>query len=352
MQHSLPSLGWKPYFERQVDDDDAGSTIVARVSAHNRSQVLMLGEAGEFQIPVQLAESAGPIAVGDWLILDANNHRALQRLERTSLLERKASGEEIKAQAMAANIDTALIVCSCNEDFSLARMERYLALALQAEVTPVIVLTKVDLCENASELKRQAEQLHRGVVVETLDARDPQQAEPLRMWCGQGQTVPLMGSSGVGKSTLANALGAADLATGRIRQQDGKGRHTTTSRSLHLLPGGGVLMDNPGIRELQLPACEEGLNDLFEDILQHAENCRFRNCSHDGDAGCAIETAIENGLLDPRRWQSYLKLRAEQEHNSRTLAERRQRDREFGKMCREVMADKRRRSGGGREFRE
>lgn len=344
MKHSLQALGWKPFFDRQVQVEDPDSVILARVSAHNRSQVLMLGEDGEFQVPVQLAESAGAVTVGDWLVLNADDHRALQRLERSSLLHRKASGEEVKAQGMAANIDTIFIVSSCNEDFNLSRMERYLALALQADVTPVIVLTKIDLCDNADDFKREAEQLHRGIVVETIDARDPKQAEALSMWCGKGQTVTLMGSSGVGKSTLANALGAADLATGGIRENDGKGRHTTTSRSLHLLASGGVLMDNPGIRELQLPACEDGINDLFDDILQYAGDCKFRNCSHDGDAGCAIQAALEEGELEERRWQSYLKLNAEQAHNSRSLAERRQRDREMSKMYRDTIAGKRNQS--------
>ncbi len=350
MSNALSSIGWKPFFDRQVQIEDLDSVIVARVSAHHRSQVLMLGEAGEFQVPVQLAEAVGPVAAGDWLVLNADDHRAIQLLERSSLLHRKASGEEVRAQTMAANLDTIFIVCSCNEDFNLSRLERYLALALQADVTPVIVLSKADLCEDVAELKRQAEQLHHGVMVESLDARDPKQAEKLGMWCGKGQTVALMGSSGVGKSTLATALGAGDLATGGIREQDGKGRHTTTSRSLHLLPSGGVLMDNPGIRELQLPACEEGIADLFDDVLEFAKHCKFRNCNHDGDAGCAIEEALGDGRLDERRWNSYLKLNAEQAHNSRSLAERRRRDREMSKHYREVIAGKRQRLDGRSKF--
>ncbi|NQU48823.1 MAG: ribosome small subunit-dependent GTPase A [Planctomycetes bacterium] len=346
MNHKLREIGWKPFFEQQVELEDPTSVIIARVSAHHRSQVLLLGEAGEFHVPVQLAESAGPIAVGDWVVLNADDQRVIQRLERTTLLHRKASGEEVKAQTMAANVDTIFIVSSCNEDFNLSRLERYLALALQAEITPVIVLTKSDLCDDAIELRQQAQQLHNGVVVETVDARCPQQAEVLSMWCGLGQTVALLGSSGVGKSTLANTLGVGDLATGGIREQDGKGRHTTTARSLHLLPSGGVLVDNPGIRELQLPACEEGISDLFDDIIQLGTQCKFRDCSHDEDVGCAIQGALESGDLDERRWQSFQKLNAEQAHNSRTLAERRERDRNMSKMYREVIASKKRRPGG------
>lgn len=341
----LCSFGWKPFFQQQVPEHGVEDVQVARISAHFGSQVLMLSEAGEFQIPVQLAESAGDIAVGDWLLLDAHDHRALKRLERQTLLYRKAAGEEVKPQPIAANIDTIFIVSSCNEDFNLSRIERYLALTVQSGATPVVVLTKSDLCSDAAALRREAARLQSGLLVECVDARQPEQAEVLKTWCGPGQTVALLGSSGVGKSTLANALGANDLATGAIREKDGKGRHTTTSRSLHLLPSGGVLVDNPGIRELQLPACEEGVVDVFEEVVQLAEQCRFSDCSHDGDAGCAVVAAVEAGELDQRRYTNFLKLLAEQARNSKTLAERREDDRKLGRFYKSVMKDKRRLRG-------
>src|SRR5262245_41632335 len=337
--HLLRAIGWKPFFEQQVSAEEG----VGRVSGRFGSQVLLVGAAGEFRVPAQLAESAGEIAVGDWLVLTAAEHRAVERLERQSLLYRKASGEEVRPQVIAANVDTIFIVCSCNEDFNLSRIERYLALTIQAGATPVVVLTKADLCDDVAALRRQVERLHSGLVVETLDARESAQAEVLTAWCGPGQTVALLGSSGVGKSTLANALGAGSLATGEIREHDGRGRHTTTSRSLHLLPSGGVLMDNPGIRELQLPACEDGLADVFEDVVRIAALCRFSNCSHDGDAGCAVTAAIESGELDPRRFANFQKLNAEQAHNSRSLAERRERDRKMGRLGKSILKDKRRR---------
>lgn len=348
---TLGELGWKPFFQRQLPTEESQNSIVARVSAHFGSQLLMLGEEGEFRIPVQLATSHGDIAVGDWLVLDAEDHRVLQLFERQTLLYRKAAGEEVKPQMIAANIDTIFIVCSCNEDFNLSRIERYLALTLQAGATPVVVLTKADLCDNATELRQQAERLHPGLLVETIDARQRSEVEILLPWCGPGQTVALLGSSGVGKSTMANALGARgfdaeELATGGIREQDGKGRHTTTWRSLHLLPSGGILVDNPGMRELQLPACEEGITDLFEDVLQIAENCRFNDCAHEGDAGCAVEAAIESGELDQRRYQSFMKLSREQARNSQSLAERREKDRQRGKMYKSIIGAKQRRRGG------
>ena len=338
----LSAIGWKPFFQQQVPPDGLEAVVVARVSAHYGSQVLLLGEAGEFRVPVQLAESAGEIAVGDWLVLDAEDNRAARRLERQTLLFRKASGEEIKPQVIAANLDTIFIVSSCNEDFNLSRIERYLALTIQSGAVPVVVLTKSDLCRDPAALRRKAEQLHVGLLVETLDARQSVQAEVLKTWCGPGQTVALLGSSGVGKSTLANALGVGSLATGEIRKKDGKGRHTTTARSLHLLPSGGVLVDNPGIRELQLPACEDGLMDLFEDVVRISTGCRFSNCNHVGDAGCAVVAAVESGELNQRRYTNFQKLNAEQAHNSRTLAERRERDRKMGRFYKSIINNKRR----------
>ena len=156
----------------------------------------------------------------------------------------------------------------------------------------------------------------------------------------------MLGSSGVGKSTLANALGADDLATGAIREDDGKGRHTTTSRSLHLLPTGGILVDNPGVRELQLPDCEDGLHELFADVIELTTQCRFSNCRHEGEPGCAIAQAIADGTLDERRFNNYQKLIAEQEHNARSLAERRERSRKTGKLYKSIQASKRRRKQG------
>lgn len=342
----LSAFGWKPFFDEQLTPDERISAVIARVSAHHGSEATLLAASGELRIPIQLAESAGTVAVGDWLVLDPEDLRARKRLERLTLLYRKASGEEVKPQLIAANIDTIFIVSSCNEDFNLSRIERYLALTLQSGATPVVVLTKADLCDDPEDLRKQTERLHPGLAVETVDARQHDQAEVLSSWCGPGQTVALLGSSGVGKSTLANALGAGDLATGGIREQDGKGRHTTTSRSLHTLPSGGVLVDNPGVRELQLPDCEDGIADLFEDIIRIESECRFSDCKHDSEPGCAISAAIESGELDERRFDNYQKLNEEQERNARSLAERPDRARNQGKMYKSVIAEKKRRRGG------
>lgn len=337
----LRTIGWNPFFQRQVAPELPADRI-ARVSSHHGSQILLLGADGEFGIPTQLTESVGEIAVGDWLVLDEDN-RAIERLERQTVLTRRPPGKESTEQVIVSNVGTLFIVSSCNQDFNLSRIERYLALTVQCGAMPIVVLTKADLCDNATELRRQVEKLRSGLLVETLDARDPQQAELLSSWCGLGQSVALLGSSGVGKTTLANALGAGDLSTGDIREKDGKGRHTTTVRSLHQLPAGGILIDTPGMRELQLLSCEDGVAEVFDDVLQIAEGCRFSDCKHDGDAGCAIAAALESGELEERRFVSFKKLMAEQARNSRTLAERRARDRGFGRMIKSHLRDKQRR---------
>ena len=186
---SLREIGWSPFFEQQlnelpIEQESIASLRPARVSAHFGSQLLLLSEDGEIALPIQLADACGSVTVGDWLLLEPDSRRARCCLERRTLLGRKAAGAGVDHQLIAANIDTLFIVSSCNQDFNLSRLERYLALALDAEAVPVVVLTKADLCEHPDDLRRQAENLHAGLLVELLDARDPQQAAVLNDWCG------------------------------------------------------------------------------------------------------------------------------------------------------------------------
>ena len=339
---ALKPFGWKPHFQQQLPDSLPPGARIARVSAHFGSQIQLIGVEGEFCIPIQLTDSVGDMAVGYWLVLDRDG-RAIQRLERQTILSRRPPGKESLPQAIAANVDTIFIVSSCNQDFNLSRIERYLAITLQAGATPVVVLTKSDLTSDSADLRRQTEKLHPGLLVETLDARDGEQAAVLNQWCRPGQTIALLGSSGVGKSTLANTLGVGELSTATIREKDGKGRHTTTARSMHCMPSGGVLIDTPGMRELQLQDCEDGISDLFVDVFEIASQCRFNDCRHNGDVGCAVEAALQAGALEERRVTNFKKLLAEEAHNARTLAERRERERGFGRMYKAVIGEKKRR---------
>ncbi len=345
-QYELRELGWQPCFDQQVEYDEMQNVTLGRVCAHFGSHILFMTKSGEISVPAAIAEIAADdyeaktLAIGDWVLLDPQTHRARRRLQRKTLLARKAAGETVKPQLIAANVDTVFIVSSCNQDFNPSRLERYLALVLESESVPVVVLTKSDLHDDPDSLRQIAESLHPGLIVVTLDARDPDQAKTLDEWCGVGKTIAMLGSSGVGKSTLANAMCEIQAKTNSIREDDAKGRHTTTARSMHRLLAGGWMIDNPGMRELQLTDCAQGVADLFDDVIQIAERCKYRNCGHQGDAGCALEDAVESGELDQRRLTNYLKLQSEQERNSASLAERREKDRKLGKFYKQVISEK------------
>ncbi|QEF98233.1 Putative ribosome biogenesis GTPase RsgA [Stieleria maiorica] len=341
----LSTLGWKPCFSLQLTAEESSSLAPARVAAHYGSQIVLWSETGEIALPQSLLAACGDLAVGDWVLLAVDTHRGVRRLERESLVTRKAAGSKAELQLIGANIDTLFIVSSCNHDFNTARLERYLAVAAESHVNPVVVLTKSDLCDVPDQLRQQAGRLMSGLVVETVDARDPAETQTLAHWCRHGQTVALVGSSGVGKSTLAMSLGAGRIATQGIREDDSKGRHTTTARSIHRLQAGGLLIDTPGMRELQLTACEQGIDEVFDEIVAIATECRFHDCAHQDEPGCAVQAAIESGRLDARRLASYQKLQSEQARNAQSLREQRQQSRKQGKFYKSVIQAKRRRRG-------
>jgi ribosome biogenesis GTPase len=337
----LESFGWKDCFEQQLSEAESAELTIARVAAHLGNQVLCLTVEEEFSLPTVLTDSCGGLAVGDWILLDRETRRGVRRLKRESLIARKSPGNRAETQLIAANVDTLFVVTSCNHDFNPSRLERYLAMAVEAHVHPVVILTKSDLCQTPETFRVHAAGLMRGLVVESVDARERWQAEWLSRWCGIGQTVALVGSSGVGKSTLAMSLGASELATSEIRQDDSKGRHTTTARSIHQLDAGGLLIDTPGMRELQLTECEQGVAEVFDEILEVAKSCKFRDCSHLSEPGCAVLDAIEKGQLDARRLTSFRKLQSEQARNARSIRELRHESRKRGQFYKSVVAARR-----------
>ena len=316
---ALQTLGWQPFFADQIDAETLAATPPVRITQVHRRKLHVLGDGVDTTIP------PGPAAtVGDWLLLDRENPRASRVLERKSLIKRRAAGHDRSEQLIAANLDTAFIVTSCNADFNVARLERYVALAFEAGIVPVILLTKTDLCDDPSAYVREAAAITRDLVVVTLDARGDEPGAKLAEWCQPGRTVAFLGSSGVGKSTLANALSGTDsIETRAIREDDAKGRHTTTHRHLHILPGGCAVLDTPGMRELQLTDAEFGVASVFADIHALTNQCRFNDCTHTVEPACAVLAAVERGEVDAARLARWQKLVIEDRENTETLADRR-----------------------------
>ena len=319
----LRALGWSKYFADQATSAALSKTPPVRITQVHRNTLHIQGVDLDMIIPVLHG-----VTVGDWLLFDADTPRNSQLLSRKSLIKRRAPGHDRKEQLIAANLDTAFVVTSCNNDFSLARLERYVAMAHEAGVTPVIILSKIDLTTEASDFAAQAQSISPQLSVVCLDARSPEAVELLRPWCQAGQTVAFLGSSGVGKSTLTNSLaGNEAIATQDVRASDDKGRHTTTGRQLHILPSGCAVLDTPGMREIQLTDVSVGLEETFADLHALKQNCRFNDCAHKTEPGCAVQAAVASGEVDVPRLQRWLKLVAEDAENTKFLANRKLRDR-------------------------
>lgn len=338
--HTLADLGWSDHFARQLTDEDAPLTPV-RISEVHRSQLVALGPEGEHRlIPT---ESSGAYAVGDWVLSDGTSAR--RRLTPLTDLQRRAAGHAVGAQRIAANVDTVGLVTSCNEDFNPARLERYLALALASNALPLVILTKADLTDDPTRYMRQAERLSPLVTAIAVNAKDAEDVARLAPWCSNAQTLALLGSSGVGKTTLRNALTGESEATQAIRADDAKGRHTTTHRALRPTRAGGWLIDTPGMRELQLSGTSDGIEELFDDIETLSAQCRFSNCAHDTEPGCAVKAALADGTLDAARFARWQKLRREDQYNSESIAAARARQKSFGRVVKEAMAKGRHKRG-------
>jgi ribosome small subunit-dependent GTPase A len=306
----LSALGWTPARGPQLPD---GCTP-ARVSRVDRGRLSVLSADGETRVHPGAAlydESglSGP-AVGDWVAV--RGELAVAVLPRTSAFVRTVAGRTSAAQVVAANLDTVLVVDSLSGEARLRRVERYLAVAWSSGATPVVVLTKADLCEDVAAVVEQVREDALGVEVLAVSSVTGDGVDAVRALLPPGRTGAMVGPSGVGKSSLVNALSGETIAdTGEIRENDGRGRHTTTARELHLLPGGGLLVDTPGMRELALYDDGEGVDTAYADVTALAADCRFRDCQHRTEPGCAVAAAIEDGSLDPARYSAWRKLQAE-----------------------------------------
>lgn len=346
----LGDLGFSDWHRERLPADAAQ---VARVVAADRDRYLVAGLEG-----VVPAEPTGRLrygaasaedlpCVGDWVVaqyLDDGEHAVIHAvLPRRTILRRRTAGEAAAYQPIAANIDVAFVVQSCDVDFSLNRLDRYLVMAADGGITARLLLTKADLVAEAQVTRLTAEVArHHAIGVVALSGTTGAGFDAFARSLERGRTYCLLGSSGVGKSTLLNRLlGREQLAVAPVSETSGKGRHTTTRRQLLVLEGGALVVDTPGMRELGMMGFGEGLASSYPDIAQIADGCRYRDCTHTVEEGCAVLAAVGAGEMDPARYESYLKLFRESAHYEMTYVEQRRKDRAFGKVLKHYQKSQR-----------
>lgn len=330
--HDLTALGWGETLAEQFEPYAATGLIPGRVAVQHRGAYDVLTEVGELRCDVAgrlYDEASSPAdlpAVGDWVAIAARREEGSGTVQavlpRRTKFSRKTAWQASEEQVLAANVDVVLIVTSLNEDLNLRRLERYLTLAWESGARPVIVLTKADLADDVPAGVAAVESVSFGAPVLAISSVTGEGLDEVHAYLRPGVTAALLGSSGVGKSTLVNTLAGEEVLLTREIRDDGRGRHTTTRRELVQLPGGGLVIDTPGMREVQLWIADEGLEEAFEDVTELFGRCRFSDCAHQSEPGCAVKEALANGTLAPERWESYLKLQAELAHLERRLDKR------------------------------
>ncbi len=368
MNLQLRRLGWDESFQLSFETINDGAFIPARVIRENKGQYIVNTGDGESVARMSgvalhgAMTSSGIPTVGDWLAVErvpgSEDLVIHSILPRKSFFERQAAGNESKNQSVAANFDYLFLVSGLDGDFNLRRIQRYLSLAWNSQAQPVIILNKADLLEDLAEILSEVKKMAMGVPVFTISAMVPESLRCLDDFFEEGKTVVLLGSSGVGKSSLVNALlGEERLATRAIRAADCRGRHTTTWRELLLIPRGGMLIDLPGMRELQLTGESGGIEKTFADVERFVNQCRFRNCRHQGEPGCAVAEAIENGQLESDRYHQFMKLRREssrarvrQAARKKTMNAKQKKNQDKERFFKEIAIQNRRNAKAKRKF--
>ncbi len=353
--NDLESIGYSDWFKSRADDEKIAAHGVARiVSVHKDSYTVTKG--GE-EIFAELSgnllyctESSSDLpTTGDWVyadFYDDDTHAIIYGVfPRKTLLQRKAAGRQVDFQLIAANIDVAFIMQSLNDNFNLRRLERYLVMVNEGGIEPVILLSKSDLMpdEEVNEIKKKVLGIAPETTVVVFSNSSLANIESIISSLKSKSSYCLLGSSGVGKTTLLNSIiGNEKFETQQVSKIQGKGRHTTTSRQLVRLENGAMIIDTPGMRELGSMSVEDGLDETFSEILELSQICKFANCSHTNEKGCAILAAIKTGDLSEQRYQNFLKMKKESEFNEMSYLEKRKKDKSFGKHVRSIMKNKQR----------
>ncbi len=335
----IKDYGWDGHFEREWKQIATSGMLPGRIIADYGQMLRVAADAGEFLInrPVNKTDNDLQLAVGDWVAFECNAQDKMSCIKavltRKTKFSRAAAGIEVKEQIVAANIDTVFLIQSLNRDFNMRRLERYLIAAWESGAVPVVVLTKADCCGDMADKMAAVYAASPGVEVHAVSCITGEGLEEIRKYFAPGKTVALLGSSGVGKSTLVNTLAGKELLkTGEIRD-DSRGRHTTTRRELLLLPGGGLIMDTPGMRSLSLWEADTGMEVMFGDVEELTRLCRFHDCKHQDEPGCAVREAINTGRLEVKRWESWLKLQKELAHlEAKKEGKLRLREKQWGKQ--------------------
>ncbi len=344
---NLKDYGWNDIFAEEWNRRADKSMFPGRIIADFGQQLRIAAERGEFSAgrPIAKGDEGIQLAVGDWVALESNlqgNDVVIRLvLDRRTKFSRAAAGIEVKEQVVAANADTVFLIQSLNRDFNIRRLERYLIAAWDSGAMPVVVLTKADCCEDALDKISQVYAAAPGVEVFAISSVTGQGIEEIRKYLLPGKTIALLGSSGVGKSTLVNRLAGEELLkTQSIREDDSKGRHTTTHRELVLLPGGGLLLDTPGMRMLSLWEADTGMDIMFGDIEELVSSCRFHDCRHENEPGCAVAEALASGTLESKRWESWQKLQKELAHlEAKKNGKLRLQEKQWGKQIAKIQKE-------------
>lgn len=318
-------MGWDSFFDTNFETYQKQGFTAMRIIRENRGKYIACGEPGKYTCEISgkfrfEADTKDKFpAVGDWAAASIRSDEGTATihaiLPRKSGFSRKVAGQTTESQVLAANIDTVFIVCGLDLNFNLRRIERYLSMALESGAVPVILLNKTDICPEAEVRKNEVEAIAPGTDIYNISATQKTGLEIFHKYISRGKTASFLGSSGVGKSTIINSLLGTDrLKVNEVSELGSRGRHTTSFRELIMLPDGGMVIDTPGMRELQVWGEEEGMKQVFNDIEELALKCKFRNCSHQSEPGCVVQKAIRNETLEPNRLKSFLKLKREYEY--------------------------------------